>query len=252
MTSQVSNYSYSALAKLYLKGEKAVSGLVPIGNCSGFKLQINEEVKKLTDYSNLAGGLAATSRFIKDVTGSLIVHDYDPTNLARASFGGTRSVTAGTVSSTPEEVKVYLGELTLLANRDISSVVVKEKAESNPKTYVAGTDYLVQNNGIVALAGGDIGDGDSVEVTYSFGGIDIMEALTGSAAIFQLYIEAGNLADSARPFWFNAPRVQFGPAKEISLIGTDFGQLEFAFDVLKDASITTSGHSQFFTISQQS
>ena len=195
------------------------------------------------------GGTAATSHIIKSVGIDMTLHDISPANLAIALLGSVTEIIGGTVTEEPQTV--YLGQLTLTNYSLISSVVVKP-ATGTPTPYVQDTDYQVLQGGIIALPGGALTSGQSVKISYSYAGADVVQALTSTAKIWNLYFDGMNIADNARPVPVQVFRAQLGAAKKISLLGTDMEALEISGDVLKDTTITTVGLSQFFDIAQQS
>jgi hypothetical protein len=315
----ITTYAFQGAGKLYLREYGASAGLVPVGNCSKLELTVEEDVKKMQDYQDPAGGTAATARQIKNVSIALTAHEITPENLARATLGDVREVTGSTVVN--EAHTAYQGAIVQTAQSNISAVTVKAVAGSSKtvtlaqtagtatatcsahgflqgqKVLIAGADqagyngektiltkesgtftfavaadtvtpatgtitatlttyytpgdYEVLPGGIWIPVGSAITEASSLQISYTYANSDVVEALTSSALIWQLYFEGLNVADSARPVMVRVHKAQLGSAKNISLIGTDMVALEFAGDVLKDNTIVTSGLSKFFQVIQQ-
>ena len=315
----VTTYAFQGAGKLYLKQYAASAGLIPIGNCSKLELTVEEEVKKMQDFQDPAGGTFATARQIKNVAIAITAHEITPENLARATLGSIREV--ATAAKVDEAHTAYHGAIIQTAESNLSAVTVKAVAGSSKtvtlaqtagtatatcsahgflvgqKVLIAGADqagyngektiltkasgtftfavaadtvtpatgtitatlttyytpgdYEVLPGGVWVPEDSAIADASAVLVSYTYANADVVEALTGSALIWQLYFEGLNVADSARPVLVRVHKAQLGSAKNISLIGTDMVALEFTGDVLKDTAVTGSGLSKFFQVIQQ-
>jgi hypothetical protein len=235
------DYSYIGSGKIYLREVGASAGLVEVGNCSALNFAVQEEVKEQRDYTSTGGGVLNEVRRITGVEVSISLAELSPANLARALYGTTTAVVAGTV--TTEAVTAYEGALSRLAHVNPSAVVVQDVTDTT--TYVAGTDYEVRPGGIYVIAGGAITDADVLHVDYSYGAEDVVQALASSAKEYEVVFEGLNEARSGKAVLVDAWRVKFGAAQNLSLIGDDFASLELTGKVLKD-STKIGGISQFF------
>lgn len=239
----MADYSYIGVGKVYLREVGASAGLTEIGNCTALNFAVQEETKELRDYTSTGGGVLNEVRRITGVEISLTMAEYSPDNLARALYGTTAAEVAGSV--TAEVVTAYKGALARLAYPNPTSVVVKD--ETDTTTYVAGTDYEVRPGGIFVLSGGSITDGETLHVDYSYGALDVIQALASSAKEWELVFEGLNEARSGKPVIVDVWRCRFGAAANLAFIGDDFAALELTGKVLKDSS-KTAGISQFFRV----
>ena len=239
----MADYSYIGVGKVYMREYGASAGLVEIGNCTALEFAVQEETKELRDYTSTGGGVLNEVRRITGVEIRLTMAEYSPDNLARALYGTTASEVAGTV--TDESVTAYKGGLVRLQYPNPASVVVTDAAGTT--TYTEGSDYEVRPGGIYILEGGAITDGEALLVDYSYGALDVIQALAASAGEWELVFEGLNEARSGKPVIVDVWRCRFGAAANLSLIGDDFATLELTGKVLKDAS-KTSGLSQFFRV----
>jgi hypothetical protein len=113
-------------------------------------------------------------------------------------------------------------------------------------TLVVDTDYTVSGSGILLDAAARITDGETFQIDYTKAAGSVIEALTSSAQEYELVFEGLNEAQSGKAVSVQAYRVKIGAAKNLGLITDDFASLEMSGRVLKDATKTGSGISQYF------
>jgi hypothetical protein len=236
------DYSYIGSGKIYLSNLALTTGLLEVGNCSKLSFTTDEEIKELQDYQSPGGGVINEVRRIKGCGISMEVHQLDAANLARALYGTTSAVSGSTV--TGEEVVARDDALIRLAKPNPTSVTVK--GDGGTPTYVAGTDYEVRPGGLYILSAGSIAPASTIEVDYTYGGYNLVQALAAAAGEYLLFFEGLNEARSGKPVLIDAWRVRFGAAKEVSLIGDDYAVLSVEGKVLKDTT-KVGGISQYFT-----
>ncbi len=237
------DYSYIGSGKVYMRDRNATGGLIEIGNVSKLEVGTDEETKELKDFRSPGGGVLNEVRRISGVTLSMTLHDLSPENLARALYGTTSAVTAGSV--TDEAVTAKKGALVRLAHVNPTSVTVKN--DSGSETYVAGTDYEVRPAGIFILEDGDIANNSTIKVSYSYGAQDVVQALAGATGEYEHVFEGLNEARSGKPVIVDIWRARFGAAKSIGFIGDDYAGLEVEGKALKDTE-KPSGISQYFRV----
>lgn len=230
--------------KVYARLYGSATPLAEIGNVSVLEFGVDEDVKKMSDYTKAGGGTYAQVNRINSVTVSMTMLDLNAANIGRALFGGADSVVAG--NATGEAHTAYKGGLIRLANPGPSTVVVKNGAT----TYVAGTDYEVRPEGIFILDAGAIADATAVTVDYAFDAYDVVQALTTGAPEIELSFGGINEADSGNPVLVDAWRVKLGAAKKLGLIGTDFAELAVEGELLKDTTKTGANISQYMRVQQ--
>ena len=236
------NLSFLGLADIYLKRYGVASaGAYPIGSVSKCDITHEEEEKTQQNFGRDGGTLNAVSRLTK-VGINLTLQSLSKSNLALALRGTASSVAAGAVVD--EVVVAKKGALVPLANVGATAVVVKNSAGST--TYVNGTDYTVTGAGIIPAEAGAITEDQSLKVSYSHPGADVVEALTSGTSEFTLYFDGVNEAEGNRNVSVAIWRIKTKLAKTVGLISDDFATLELEGEALLDATQIGALKSKFY------
>jgi len=235
--------SFIGKGSVYIRQSGAAAGLLDVGNCSELVISHAEEEKKQSDYQNPGGGVANSIKRISDVTAKITMLELSPANLAMAVFGDANAVASG--SATAEAHTAYAGALVPLDY--IPSAVTSVTGSGGTPTYVEGTDYEVRRGGIFILSGGAITDGTAIEVNYSYGGQDAVEALLNSAKEYHLFFDGLNEANSGKAATVEVFKLRFGPASDIVVITDDFGNIALTGTVNKDTT-KPAGKSQYYRV----
>ena len=229
--------------QVYLKNNAINGPKVAVGNVSALALEISEDEKTLTDYTQPGGGQWAALSRISGINASMTLHDLDPVNLARAVYGASSAEAGATVSD--ESHTAYQGGLLRLAHPNPTSVTVTSDPAGT--TYVADTDYEVRPEGIMIL-GGAITDATAILVNYTYHDYDVIEALTTGSGIYELTFGGLNEANSNSPVILDIWRLQVSAASNLGFISDDFASLELNGKVLMDPTKTGSGISRYFRV----
>ena len=241
---QGTELSYIGKGSFYARVKGAAAGLLPLGNVSAASIAVSEDKKELLDYQSPGGGQANALRRIKTVELSVTMRDFTAENIAKALSGDASALSAGT--SVAETVIGYRDALTKFGKAGVTSVVVKNSAEST--TYVLGTDYELTRSGLWVLGTGAITDGQTLHVTYSHPAQNIVQALVNSGDELEVFLDGLNEAQSGKAVTLAIHRLRFGPVQNLALIGDDYGEIQLTGDLLKDSSITGSGLSQYMKV----
>ena len=239
----MADQSYIGKGTIYLAlaGGQARS----VGNCSKLELSISEEKKELPDYQSSGGGVANSISRVSGVEAAITAHDISPENMALAVFGNNSAV-----STTPVIDEAHTGYhdgLMRLANLpDMATIVVTN--DTGLTTYGLDTDYTVNAAGVIPLSTGAITDGQALLVDYTPKAGSIIQAITDSGKEFKLIFVGLNEAQSGKAVVVDLYRVKFSPAQGLGFIGDEFNGLELTGSVLKDASKTGAGISQYFKV----
>src|SRR5574343_1344209 len=94
-----------ASGKWYARAVGSAAAFEECGNFSKAELGIEEEVKKMQDYTQPGGGTYASVTRISNITLNMTWHDVNTTNLARVAFGTTDAVTGGTITDETHTAK---------------------------------------------------------------------------------------------------------------------------------------------------
>jgi hypothetical protein len=95
----LTDYSYLGSGQMYARERGAAAGLIELGNLSAINFAVEEDEKKLTDYTTTGGGTRNTVKRVTSVTVSLTAHDMNGANLARFGYGTASTIAAGTVAA---------------------------------------------------------------------------------------------------------------------------------------------------------
>ena len=238
---------YVGKGTIYVEEVGSTTGLLPLGNCSGLSLAFNEDKKEQKDYQGAGGAVVNTVSRIDSVVASITALDVlNPENLALALRGLVNTVAGGAVAS--EAHTAQLGAINPLVQLpDMSQTVTVTGSGATP-TYTQGTDYTLANGGIVVIDGGTITAGLAIEVSYTGLASYNVEGINQSGKEYKVYFDGLNEADSGKPVMVTCHRVKFSPTTALELIGDEFANLPFTFDILKDSSIVGVGESQFIKL----
>lgn len=235
------DYSYLGSGRIALREIGGTKGLIEVGNCSALSFGVTEETKELKDYTQPGGGTYNEVKRITAVEASMTLHDLNATNLARALYGSTSSVTTATVTD-EAHADVNVGDFVPTTHL-ASSITTVKKAST---VLTENTDYEVRPSGIVVLAGGAIADGDDITITYAKAAADIVQALTSSGKEYELVFTGLNEARSGKLTRVTAYRVKVGALAALGLIGEEYAAMEVTGKLLKDTTKVGAGISQYF------
>lgn len=118
-------------------------------------------------------------------------------------------------------------------------------------TLVEDTHWQRTASGIEAISTATQFDayGTALEVDYTKNPQYLIQALTDAGSEYLMVLDGINEVDSGNPVVLRIYRTKFSPTAGLDLLGDDFGELKLEFSVLKDASITAAGLSQYLQIS---
>ncbi|MEM0953290.1 MAG: hypothetical protein AAGI24_04040 [Pseudomonadota bacterium] len=240
--------SYIGKGPVYFKVKGNDGGLFPIGNCSNLEVSFDEEEQSLRDFTSPGGGNANILTSISAVSGNLVMHDYSADNLALALRGSVVQETAGAVSDEPHSTNGVDGEfIPFDFIRDATQPLTVTLTDTS--ALAEGTDYSVENNGIIVIGTGAI-DATGILVDYTKAVSEVMESLTDAGGEYELVFNGLNEAQSGKAVDIRMHRVKFSPAQGLSFIGEEFGEMSVDFELLSDQTITGAGISRFMKVSQ--
>lgn len=240
--------SFIGVGVVYLEVIGSAGGLLNIGNCSVLEYAFDEEKQELPNHMTPGGGNANVQSKISSFTGNLVLHDFTPRNLALALRGAVTAVTSGTVTDEVQACAGVDGELIPFDFPIDHSAAITVKTAADV-ALVVDVDYTVSSTGIVVIGGGDITSA-GVKVSYTKAVGAIMEALVASGEEFRLHFDGLNDAQSGKPVAITNHRIKFSPTSGLSFLGTEFGEIPLAFDVLSAPNVVGTGLSKYMRIAQ--
>jgi hypothetical protein len=236
--------AYLGVGKIYLEDLDDPKGLIFIKNCSSLTYEATPQEIEEQDYTTPGGGLDSSVQRIQSLNVNYNARHFNKANMARAIYGGTTEVAAGTV--TGEEHVANPGAMILLANPGATAVVVKNQAGTT--TYAENTDYTINAAGFPEIIeGGTITDGQIIQVDYAYAKHVTIQALVKSGKRFRMVFIGLNEARSGKPVVIEVFKVNHSPAS-LSFIGDEFQGMEFTAKAEKDATKVGNGISQYMLI----
>jgi hypothetical protein len=244
----MTDYSYLGSGKVWMKEYGAAAGRKFIGNVSALSFAVTEDTKELKDYTQPGGGTYNEVRRVSSIEMSLTGHDFSPDNLARVLYGSTAAIVAGAVTN--EVATAYKDSIIPLLNT--ASAISSVTGPAGTPVYTVTTDWEMSTGGHLYIpAASSIADAAPLEVDYTKAASDVVQALVNSGKEYTLLFEGLNEARSGKSTIVTVHRVRVGAAKNVGLIGDDYGALEVAGKLLKDTTIVTGGLSQYFKVQIQ-
>lgn len=221
----------------------------PIGNASAFQFSFSETKQELKDYTDPAGGTAASMSKIDTVSGQIDMRDLSVENLALALWGTTSTLATTAITGEAHVLKTGRFVPTSRLINTATAPVVKKGA-----TTVLAADYTVSKGGITfasTLTTASVADGDSITIDYTPAASADVQAIINSAPNVSIFFEGVNTVNgkyaSTRMY-----KCKLGVAQNVGQIGDDFGTLSISFTVEKDTTVSGAGVSQFFKMEQES
>ena len=249
VSNQTRNRSFRGGGGIYLR-ERALPGsqFFFIGNADNLQFAINEERQTQRNFTVPGGGNIASQSSITDVTASLNALSVNPRTAAVALRGLIETVDAGAV--TGETYQAYKDMFVPFASQPDTDQTITVTDAGATTTYVAGTDYLVRNNGIFITDDSAIVDATPIVVNYMGKASYKVQSLTRSAVDYEVFFDGFNEADEGKSVTVRCHRVSFSPTQALSLITEDFGALPMEFEVLSDDT-KTGNESSYFVVEME-
>jgi hypothetical protein len=187
--------------------------------------------QRLTDLQLIRG---------KDGEFNATVEDFSVQNLELTLYGQTTNVAAGTVTAETLPTGATAGDIYLLANQFVSSVVVKD-SNATPATLTAGTHYKVhaEQGAIEFLNVGTFTQ--PFKVDYSYGAAKRVAMFKSGQPEVWLRFDGLNTADNNARVIVDLYRVQLSPAQDFALVGDDVQKFALSGRVLADVTKSDTG-----------
>jgi len=234
--------------KLYFN--RVVGGVsqnwLPFGNATKFEIKENAEIKERKSKIKGTYGQVLDSVAIKQPPEvAIALDDLDKDNLALLFLGDVSSVSVTGGSVTSEAQTAKLDKSFELANRKVTSVVVKDVTDTT--TYVENTDYEIVNADlgfVKPLSGGSISEDDVLHISYDYATIagNKISGGTNSSIKVALKLDGENFADQSNVL------VDVWEAVLTPQTGVDFLSEDFATLELNGTLNTPSGKSNSYEV----
>jgi hypothetical protein len=233
--------------KLLFK-EKGQTNFHDFGNCTDFK--VTTAIDKKEHYSSRSGTKTKDAEKViqQTATGSFTLDDLLNENLRIYLMAiAVHDVAQSSGSAASQAVVAELDKWIDLGKLKISNVVVTD--ETDATTYVLGTDYELDTEvGLIRpLSGGNIGDGDTLHVSYDYADVTTKKMSAASTTTIEGHIyfvadpPAGKIADIKG-------YVALSPKGDLSTIGDDFTNIQFDAEFLSGYGYGESNGSGLFDL----
>ena len=226
-------------------GTKVPDGFEYVGNSPELSLTFETET---LDHYNSDEGIREKDQSAElqtNRTGSYILDDIMPTNLARFFLGSTSVLAQASATAEVDTITVLqgrfyqLGEGTDNAISGARSVTVTTVEDSGGmgSTYDVGDDYIVHADiGMIEIVeGGGISDATELDITYDLAAVSRNQTISGSSPVegAMRYIEYNPVGEDKT---FLMPYVKVRPNGDFNLKTDDWQQLPFSLEILKLAN----------------
>ena len=218
-----------------------------LGNGYPFALQVaTEQKKQISRECDRAGQVLASRTQVSEITGSLVLRQWDAKNLAWA-LSGEATALSGSAGSISDEVVTAspVGEFAELANENVSSVVVKDVTDTT--TYVEYEDYNINLvlGMIEIVSNGSITAADVLHISYDFAAESGYEVKLGTVAQVRVALRGSfkNEYDNTT-FTMEFYAVVLASSAEINFISdpdSDYEEIPFALTFETPTGKTTPG-----------
>ena len=236
---------FSGQGRVYIGARDAAGnpqGLSYVGNVPELKVSLS--VETLEHQESTSGQRLTDLQLIKTKKGefSCTLEELVPVNLELALYGTTTQVAAGTVTGEALPNPVTPGSLYLLAQQNVSSVVVRDSS-ATPQT-LPPTQYTVNSkHGSIMINDATTGGPytEPFTVDYAYGTAQSTAMFTQPLPERWVRFEGLNTADSNREVVIDLYRVAINPANELSVITDELLKFELSGQVLADTLKPAAG-----------
>lgn len=226
----------------YARAYQSQDALLDIGNCDVFNISYQTNRIALPNYRGGGGNRNVRDR-VTDVNTTLGLWDLTPENIARATRATVTEVDTTPIVDEALACAGVLGELIPFKHLPDLTVAPVLKTASDT-ALVAGTDYLLNQHGIIVLSTTNITSA-GVKASYTPRGASVIQMLTAPAVELEIYIAGLNDAQSGEPYSLRVHRVKLGLVSQMQAFGQEYLKLEIPGEALADDRITGTGISKF-------
>ena len=212
-----------------------------LGNAPAFTF--NLALEKLEHFSSRGGLKAKDKEIISQITPGVTftLDEVNKDNLAMLTLATINEVTQTGAAIEAEVHEAHPGMRIILAERDVTSVVVTGPSGTPVYNSGVGNDFIVDTSlkddvigRVLILDGGDITEGELLEVDYTSAAATWTEIETFNETIIEgrLRFVSDNPAGTQQELevW----RCSLTPSGDTAMIGDDWSTLGFTGEILKD------------------
>lgn len=235
------SYYYSGQGRLGIgdrNPDGTFTGLVFVGNVTTLTIDIAST--KFEHKESMSGQRAIDLTIVqeKNATFAFTAESLRLDMLALGLYGTQSRNIGGTVAS--EEHVVRHGKAIPLMHPNVANVLITGSVQD--------VDYLVDEGfgTVYPVAAGNLVEGETVEISYTYGAFDQIDAFTQATPPERfLRFEGLNTVDGSLRL-IEIPIAAFDPLTGLEFINEELGTGEFAGNIKPDLTIVEAGRSQFF------
>jgi hypothetical protein len=200
-----------------------------------------EKVTHRESYSG-QGSLVRDFNKFKDMTVSMVAHDFNAENIARFTDATVSEVIAGTVTAENLPNPIVIGTEYALANPGVSSLVITDSA-TTPLEVSASHYTLDAAFGNYVFNSLPASPTYPLKAAYSYPARSQLAFLNAPQKIHALRYEGFNLAEGGSPVIVDLYRISTGLMQELALItsGNSVASMQLNGSVLRDTSKPANG-----------
>lgn len=244
----VTDKSMILRGKVFLRNRSTTQGAIAVGNTINFAVTAEESQIRQDDYTTSAGAARNIIDEVDSLGISFTLTDMNPANLSRALRGNDTTFVGGaqTDESIAAPATLDADSLVLTTLPIDTGETVTVTSDPAGTTYTEGTDYEIENGGIVILAAGSISASDALLISYTALASIRVEAVVGQQPEYEVILLGLNKAQADSPVKFTGYKAKLALPPDFALITDEFAQLEVEGELLADTTITDSSDSQFY------
>jgi len=217
-----------------------------IGNCEQLSFNINENEISLADHTSPGGGKYDSVRRIESVEIAMSWNELSVSNLVKVLYATSTYLKPEAVAG--EKHKAAPGGLIVLDRMPLTITTVKNGASELKADDGA---YVATGGGILIPEDSALPADTELTIAYQGAGVDVIEALTDSGQVYEMFFEGMNEAGTGKRANIRIHRVKIGAAQDLNWIGDDFAALDVTAESLKDTTRGGVGKSAYFRIEKE-
>lgn len=219
--------------------------LIDMGTVDDVSISSEEETANLRNPRTGEGNIASQSR-LSGLTLEMSLFTFNSSNLAVALRGTVTAADDTPITDEALDVPAALTGNPMIPTARIIDTTVDPvvSATGGGTERVIGTDYTVTPAGIIAIEGGGLVAGDTIDYTPKAG--DVLESFVNSGKEYRIFIDGINNVENDKPYRIDCYKWKPAPSSDFSIISDDdYASTPLSGELIADATKGT-GKSQYF------
>lgn len=241
----MTNLSYSLQGQVFTgirnTGTGKPGALTWLGNVSKFDISLTPDISD--KYESFSGNRLLYGRLVKSKKGdvSMTVDEFKLESLLLALYAASSTTISGTtVTGETFPTAMTVGQSARLAHDFASAVTIHDSTGGTPLVLVAGTDYTVNGSTITINNLGSYVQ--PFVANYTYAAAEQVAMLSSATPPERYIVFDGVDTNTGYKVSVDLFRVQFVPAKTLSLIDSDWGTFDLDGACLYDSVNATNAN----------